>query len=80
MTMQKIETTVKKLVSSTLAKLERCMATLEGGDRIEMGKLIGGIEVECASCDEKSDTTTSKAENEIGNEVYTVPKKFPNVE
>ena len=79
-TIQKIETTVKQSVNSTLAKLGRCMATLEGGDRIEMGKLVEGIKVEGTSCDEQSYTPTSAADNEIVNEVYNVLKMFPNVE
>ena len=56
------------------------MATLEGDNCIEMGGLMENIEVEVASCDKKSYTTTSTADNEIGDEVYTVPKMFPNVE
>ena len=79
-TTQKIKTTVKQSLTSTLAKLGRCMAILEGGDRIEMGKIMEDIEVKGASCDEQSYTPTSTADNKIGDEFYTVPKTFPNVE
>ena len=78
--MQKNETTVNQSVNSTHAKLGQCVVTLEGGDHIKMGKHMEDIEVEGASCDEPSYTTTSTANNEIVDEVYTVPKTFPNIE
>ena len=78
--MQKIEITVKQSINSTLVKLEQCMAALEGDDWIKMGEHVEDIEVEGASFDEKSYTTISTAGNEIGDEVYTFPKIFPNVE
>ena len=52
MTMQKNQTTVKQSVNSALAKLGRCMETLEEDNHIEMGKLIEETDVESASCDE----------------------------
>ena len=62
-TMQKIATTVKHWVNSTLTKLGQCMAALEGNDCIEMVEHTEETEVESASCDEKSNITTSTADN-----------------
>ena len=56
------------------------MASLEGDNCIEMSELMEDIEVEGASCDEQSYTPTSTADNEIGNEVYTVLNMFLNIE
>ena len=71
---------MKQSVNSTLAKLGQCMATLEGGNFIEMVERMEEKEVRSASCDEESNTITSTADNEVRDEVYTAPKTFLDVE
>ena len=63
--MQKIETTVKQTVNSTLAKLGQYMATLKRDDCIKMVEHMVETVIRNESFDEQSNTTLSTADNDI---------------